>query len=81
VPEDGTVLIYTDGIIEARNPDDAEFGMERLIQVCSTRCGCDALLGAVMDAIRVWSSESDQADDITLVALAPSGGDGGRRVP
>ena len=72
VPKGGTVLVYTDGVIEARNPDGAEFGMERLIEICSTRCGCDALLGNVMNAVRVWCREGDQADDITLLAFAPA---------
>lgn len=72
VPENGTVLIYTDGVVEARNSADEEFGLERLLDVCSTTQGdVDALLADVMGAVRIWSGECEQGDDITLVALAP----------
>jgi sigma-B regulation protein RsbU (phosphoserine phosphatase) len=71
VPEKGTVLIYTDGVVEARNSADEEFGLVRLIDVCATRHqDVDALLRGVMGAVRIWSGECEQGDDITLVALA-----------
>jgi sigma-B regulation protein RsbU (phosphoserine phosphatase) len=71
VPEEGTVLIYTDGVVEARNNADEEFGLVRLIDVCAAgHQNVDALLTGVMGAIGIWSGERDQGDDITLVALA-----------
>ncbi|MGH9322753.1 MAG: PP2C family protein-serine/threonine phosphatase [Vicinamibacteria bacterium] len=71
LPDEGTVLIYTDGVVEARNPEGEEFGLARLIDVCATRHdGPGALLAAVLDAVRIWSSQREQEDDITLVALA-----------
>lgn len=71
MPETGTVLIYTDGVVEARNPADEEFGLARLIDLfATTHNTADGLLAAVMDAVRTWSSEREQGDDITLVALA-----------
>src|SRR5688572_17549863 len=36
VPQHGTLLIYTDGIVEARNDADEEFGLPRLIDACAT---------------------------------------------
>ena len=59
VPNDGTILIYTDGVVEARNPDDEELGLARLIEVCARRHeGLGALLSAVMDTVRDWSKDS-----------------------
>jgi serine phosphatase RsbU (regulator of sigma subunit) len=71
LPEKGTVLIYTDGVVEARNRADEEFGLARLIDVCATRHDdVETLLAGVMRAVRIWSGECEQGDDITLVALA-----------
>jgi phosphoserine phosphatase RsbU/P len=71
VPETGTVLIYTDGVVEARNTADEEFGLARLIDVCAaTHETLDALLTDVIAAVRTWRGEGEQGDDITLVALA-----------
>jgi hypothetical protein len=33
------MLLYTDGITEAANPDEEEFGLPRLIEVCLRYCG------------------------------------------
>ena len=71
VPGDGTILIYTDGVVEARNPEDEEFGLARLIDVSARRHeDLGALLAAVMDTVRSWSRDREQEDDITLLALA-----------
>jgi phosphoserine phosphatase RsbU/P len=70
VPSDGTILIYTDGVVEARDPDDEEFGLARLIDVCARRHeDLGALLSAVIDTVRGWSRGREQEDDITLLAL------------
>ena len=71
VPGDGTILIYTDGVVEARNREDEEFGLARLIDVSARRHeDLGALLAAVMDTVRSWSRDREQEDDITLLALA-----------
>jgi sigma-B regulation protein RsbU (phosphoserine phosphatase) len=71
VPETGTVLIYTDGVVEARNDADEEFGLVRLIDVFAARHqDIDTLLTGVIGAVRIWTGECEQGDDITLVALA-----------
>jgi len=70
VPDGSTVLIYTDGVVEARNPGDEEFGVARLIEICGRgHDGVDSLLAAVMQALREWSGDREQGDDITLLAI------------
>ncbi|HLH06861.1 MAG TPA: SpoIIE family protein phosphatase [Terriglobales bacterium] len=68
------VLLYTDGILEAPNPQGEEFGAERLKDFAATHCKlptnefCDLLLAT----IEKWSSRSaagEQHDDLTLVAV------------
>ena len=71
VPDTGMVLSYTDGVVEALNAADEEYGLPRLIDLCArTHHGADGMLAAVIDAVRTWSSEREQGDDITLLALA-----------
>ena len=69
----GTVLIYTDGVIEARNAHDEEFGLPRLLDVCaSTYQDVDGLPAAIMAAVQSWGGDSEQGDDITMVVLGVS---------
>ncbi len=71
VPENGTVLIYTDGIVEARNDAGEEFGLPRLVDACATtNRDVDDLLTGITRAVRTWSGDCEQSDDMTLVALA-----------
>ena len=71
VPQNGTVLIYTDGIVEARNYADEEFGVARLVDACATtNRDVDDLLTGITRAVRTWSGDCEQSDDMTLVALA-----------
>jgi sigma-B regulation protein RsbU (phosphoserine phosphatase) len=65
------VLIYTDGVVEARNPDDEEFGLTRLIDICRTAEGTlDGLLHTVVAALDRWRGDLDQGDDVTLIGVA-----------
>jgi phosphoserine phosphatase RsbU/P len=71
MPEGGVALIYTDGIVEALNHADEEFGLQRLIDASATAgCDVDDLLTRIMEAVDTWSGEREQGDDMTLVALA-----------
>jgi sigma-B regulation protein RsbU (phosphoserine phosphatase) len=70
VPEHGTVLMYTDGVVEARNEQDEEFGLERLVDVCAGAYrDIERLPAIVIAAVQDWAGTSDQDDDITLVVL------------
>lgn len=65
-----TVLLYTDGVVEATSPSAEYFGYERLERLLAERPGMKprALMGALLHELRTWS-ESGQADDITVVVL------------
>ena len=70
VPADGTLLVYTDGVIEARDRDDEEFGLPRLIDLCTGARGEVAqLLPRILGAVDTWSAGLELADDITLVGV------------
>jgi phosphoserine phosphatase RsbU/P len=65
-----TLFVYTDGVVEARNPDGALFGMERTLGIVREpdRDAAD-LVGAVDAAVRWYAGTAEQSDDITMLAL------------
>jgi sigma-B regulation protein RsbU (phosphoserine phosphatase) len=74
VPAGGTLLIYTDGVIEARDRHDEEFGLPRLIDLCTGARGEVAqLLPRILGAVENWSAGLELADDITVVAVGRDG--------
>ena len=64
------VVIYTDGITEAVNHDDEDFGADRLRSALAANCGRGAnqLADALLDAVAHWSL-GPQQDDRTLVVI------------
>ena len=65
------LVLFTDGITEARNPDDAEFGEERLIELAVSHraCSAPALQARLAEAVAAFASDGLQ-DDATLIVLA-----------
>jgi phosphoserine phosphatase RsbU/P len=65
-----TVLLYTDGVVEATNVHDEIFGYERLEHVLHANEGLKprALLATLLHELRAWGGV-EQADDITMVIL------------
>jgi sigma-B regulation protein RsbU (phosphoserine phosphatase) len=70
VPGDRLVL-YTDGITEARNDADEEFGEERLVSLAVEHRGCSApsLQSRLVDAVATFTGRRF-TDDATLMVLA-----------
>jgi phosphoserine phosphatase RsbU/P len=67
----GDVLImYTDGVTEAMNDQEQEFGETRLQQVLSDtpQSTANALVDAIVAAVRAFTGEQPQFDDFTLLA-------------
>lgn len=74
LPPGGTLLVYTDGAIEARDGRDEEFGLPRLIELCTSANGdVSQLLPRILDAVETWSASPEPSDDITLVAMGRDG--------
>jgi len=76
-----TVLVFTDGVVEAKAPDGSFFGAERALAVARAARGqpAAAVAGALCRAAREFSRGRPQADDITVVVIQarPDGPDGG----
>lgn len=65
------LLIYSDGVVEARNAAGDLFGEERLREVLYEHRAASAqrLIDAVMAAVQAHADGTPQADDITMVAV------------
>jgi sigma-B regulation protein RsbU (phosphoserine phosphatase) len=66
-----TVLFYTDGITEARNSMDVEYGLERLMSLAigrSDRCA-EELVRACVDDVTAFTAGLPPTDDRTVMAL------------
>jgi sigma-B regulation protein RsbU (phosphoserine phosphatase) len=66
-----TVLLYTDGIIEAENSASDIYGYERLAQLMLEQGTLKprALMARILADVRAWGGARSQADDITMVLI------------
>ena len=63
-----TLVLFTDGVTEARSVSDEEFGEERLL-TCLTDVGTDppiAVLNRIVASVQAFAHDADQNDDITI---------------
>ncbi|HSQ60006.1 MAG TPA: GAF domain-containing SpoIIE family protein phosphatase [Acidobacteriota bacterium] len=66
------LLLYTDGITDARNLEGEDFGEDRLVRLAERlprAMTADELVHAVAGEVSRFTAGAEQADDITLVAL------------
>jgi serine phosphatase RsbU (regulator of sigma subunit) len=65
-----TLLLYTDGVVEARATGGTLFGMERLLTALSGPVkSAETVLSGIDKALRVHVGGAEQSDDITMLAL------------
>jgi phosphoserine phosphatase RsbU/P len=66
-----SLVLYTDGLTEARNRADVEYGTERLLQVLSERPagGARDLVNSCVRDLSAFLSGAGRADDLTVMAI------------
>lgn len=74
LPAGGTLLVFTDGITEASTPQREYFGLDglrKVIRAERVQRGANAqeLCQAVYEAVRAFSGDGLQQDDVTLIAV------------
>lgn len=70
--QSGDLLVaYTDGVTEAYNSVEEEFGEERLRQIIasSAHLPAQALTDRIVETVREWCQDTPQHDDLTLVVM------------
>ncbi|HEV2845138.1 MAG TPA: PP2C family protein-serine/threonine phosphatase [Thermoanaerobaculia bacterium] len=65
------LLLFTDGIPEAGNRADEQFGDDRLQQFLASQGdrSADGVAAALLERVRGWRGREDFEDDLTLVAV------------
>lgn len=69
-PRDHLVL-FTDGVVEARNRDEEEFGDERLRALLEAHAGASSsqIVRRIEEAVAAFSAGTPQHDDITMMVV------------
>ena len=71
--EGDSTLFYSDGLVEAHNPQREMFGVPRLRKLVAEHAEEGSLAGFLMDELRSFTGDGwEQEDDITLLTLRRS---------
>ena len=66
-----TLVLFSDGVTEAMDPDDQLFGVPRLLDALRGKCGIplDELQKVVLESVENFARGASQADDLTLLVV------------
>ena len=66
-----TLVLYTDGVTEAMNADEEEFGVERLQDIFTESYPREAhaITQLIFDAVDEFAGDTPQSDDVTCLTL------------
>ena len=66
------LIMYSDGVVDARNAADERYGADRLTDVVTTSptASAEAIVAAIMDSVLAFQGGAPQFDDITLLVAA-----------
>lgn len=69
------LLVYTDGISEAADPDDQEFGQDRIVQFLqlNARLTPEQLVTGLIQEVKTFTRGLPLADDLTVVSISLTG--------
>jgi sigma-B regulation protein RsbU (phosphoserine phosphatase) len=65
------IVFYTDGVTEAKNEKEEEFGTQRLKQVIniSHPFSANQIMENIQNAVKTFTNDASYADDLTLVVI------------
>jgi serine phosphatase RsbU (regulator of sigma subunit) len=66
-----TLVLFSDGVTEAMDPDEQMFGVPRLRELLTgrTECPLDQLEKCILEAVENFARGASQADDLTLLIV------------
>lgn len=71
LPPGSTLLLYTDGMTDCREPNGEAFGLERIKLTLSrfTHLTAQQICDELLDTLKGYENDAKQDDDVTLVAV------------
>lgn len=65
------ILLYTDGVTEAKSPDGSFFGSDKLPELLDTtqEQTPEALIEKITGTVKIFEADGPQSDDITLLSI------------
>jgi sigma-B regulation protein RsbU (phosphoserine phosphatase) len=65
------LIVFTDGVTEALNPGDEEFGEERLKDLLRLAVGLpvEEMSARIAEELKGWIQDAAQYDDLTFVLM------------
>jgi sigma-B regulation protein RsbU (phosphoserine phosphatase) len=76
IGEGDTLVLYTDGVTEARNPEREMLGLERWAEIVKTGDGVvtgNGLEGYLWSELKAFMGKAEPTDDITLMTIRKTG--------
>ncbi len=69
--EGDTIFAYTDGIVDAMNKNDEEFGIDRMLETLTEKraAAVQEITDALLQRIATFVGDRPQTDDMTLLAI------------
>ncbi|MFH1755503.1 MAG: GAF domain-containing SpoIIE family protein phosphatase, partial [Candidatus Latescibacterota bacterium] len=71
----GLLVIFSDGVSEASNPDDEQFGDDRLLELIRANRNepSSVIITKIVEAVTEHTGDAPQMDDITLIVVKRTG--------
>ena len=74
IKQQTTIFLYTDGLSEAEDAQQRQFGTQRMLQVMRTQLESrhhnpQALIDSMIDTVRAFAGGDEQSDDLTMLAV------------
>jgi serine phosphatase RsbU (regulator of sigma subunit) len=76
LPPGATLLLYTDGMTDCRNPAGEAFGLDRIKEILAGLVDLNAqqVCDRLLETLQAYQDGSKQDDDVTLLAVHVAGG-------
>jgi len=71
LPKGATMVLFTDGVVDAQNQAEQPYGSYRLLETCKLHDSESAnqIQSRILTEVRKHTSEAAQLDDMTLMIL------------